>query len=86
MEEAKQVELVATGRELERLEQNPLYLPPVEAESASPNDLPQQVNNEANLILVDREEQLERLYQKALVALEKRQQEQAKKLLLKLVA
>ena len=79
------MELVATGHELERLEQNALYLPPSEAFSASPDDLPQQVNNEANPRVVDREEELERLYQKALVALEQRQQEQAKKLLLKLV-
>lgn len=48
--------------------------------------LEQEVNQETSLRIVDPEEQLEGLYQKALVALEKGEEEQAKKLLLKLLA
>lgn len=82
------MELIATRQELERLEQHGLYLPPTSVErtlSVSDQER-QQVNQEINLTFVDREQQLEWLYQKALVALERGQKEQAKTLWLELVA
>ena len=79
------MELAGTRQELEILEQHGLSLPPIEVEKTLFNELSQKGSQETKLKPNNDERQLEQLYQKALVALEKRQQAQAKKLLLELV-
>ena len=80
------MELVATRHEQKRLEQHSLYLPPTEVDKTAPNQLSPKGNQEVELRSDNDEAQLEQLYQKALVALEKRQQAKAKKLLLTVIA
>ena len=78
------MELAATRREIERLEQN--GRPASEIEFMLLDDLSQETKRKADVRFPERDDQLEGLYQKALAALEQGKQERARKLLLKVVA